>query len=260
MDSPGPISVLLLARDETRDLEALIPALAFAVEVVVVWDPRGDRATRDAAERLGARVSERPFEGFGSQRASALEICSQPWVLWIDADERLDAAAISSLRSFGGPAAIPAGTTHFQLRRVTWFLGRRIRFCGWRGERVVRLFRRDRARFDDAVVHEQVFVEGPGPGSLPGSIEHRSYRTFEDCVHKLVRYAHAGAEKAWRRGQRASLFDVVLRPPSRFLRQYVLQLGFLDGAHGLLLCALAAAQVFLKYAELWQRARAARPT
>ncbi len=253
MDDRAAISVLLLARDETRDIETLIPTLAFAREVVVVWDPRGDLATREAAERLGARVHERAFDGFGPQRAFALSRCSEPWVLWLDADERLNTHAAAALRAAATPAEL--GATHFRLARVTWFLGRRIRFCGWQRESIVRLFRRDRARFDDAEVHEQVHVQGPGPVRLAGLLEHHSYRTLEDCTSKCVRYARAGAEKAWRRGRRATALDVLVRPPLRFLRQYVLQLGVLDGAHGLVLCGFAAAQVFLKYSELWQRTR-----
>ena len=248
-----PVSVLLLARDETRDLEELIPRLSFAREVVVVWDPRGDAATRETAVRLGASVYSHAFAGFGAQRAHALSHCSQPWVLWLDADERLDTDAVVALRSTA--AAGPDGPRQYSLARATWFLGRRIRFCGWQGERVVRFFRRDRARFDDAEVHETVHVVGPAPAPLPGLIEHHSYRTFEDCVSKCVRYASAGAAKAERHGRGAGPLDVMLRPPLRFLRQYVLQLGFLDGPHGLVLCGFAAVQVFLKYAELWQRTR-----
>ena len=157
MDDRAPISVLLLARDETRDLEELVPALAWAREVVVVWDPRGERATRDAAVSAGARVHERALDGFGPQRAFALERCTEPWVLWLDADERLDAAAVAAIRRAAG---VPGTATHHRLRRATWFLGRRIRFCGWQQESIVRLFRRDRARFDDAEVHEQVRVAG----------------------------------------------------------------------------------------------------
>jgi (heptosyl)LPS beta-1,4-glucosyltransferase len=253
MDDRAPISVLLLARDETRDLEELIPALAWAREVVVVWDPRGERATRAAAERLGAQVHERALDGFGPQRAFALARCGEPWVLWLDADERLDAAAVAAVRR---AASATGAATHHRLARATWFLGRRIRFCGWQRESIVRLFRKDRARFDDAEVHEQVRVEGGEGEPLAGTIEHRSYRTLDDCVQKCVRYAHAGAAQAWRRGRRAGALAVLVRPPLRFLRQYVLQLGFLDGAHGLVLCGFAATQVFLKYAELWRRSRA----
>ncbi len=256
MDDRRPISALLLARDESRDLEELIPRLlAFAREVVVVWDPRGDRATRDAAARLGARVFDRALEGFGPQRRFALAQCTQEWVLWIDADERLDARAIHEVRDLTAPdRAAGSPHTHYQIVRASYFLGHRIRWCGWRGEHLVRLFRRDRARFDDAVVHERVQVDGSG-GRIGGRLEHHSYRTWADCTTKLTRYAAANAEKSWRAGKRAGPLDVLVRPPLRFVRQYVLQLGVLDGGPGLVLCALAAVQVFLKYAELWARTR-----
>jgi hypothetical protein len=252
--APLPLSILLLARDETADLEALLPALTFAREVVVVWDPRGERATRAAAERLGARVLERALDGFGPQRRFALEHCTQPWILWIDADERLDAAARGAIAAAVGADQRIAG---FALRRRTWFLGRPIRWCGWRDEWLVRLFRRDAGRFDDAPVHERLHLTGAS-ARLAGVLEHHSYATWEACVRKLHTYATANARRAWEEGRRAGALDVALRPPLRFLRQYVLQLGFLDGAHGLVLCALAAAQVFLKYAELWDHTRRGR--
>src|SRR5262249_37415252 len=113
-------------------------------------------------------------------------------------------------------------------------------------------------RFDSAPVHEQVIVEGTIE-RLEGTLEHRSYERWSDCRDKLVRYAAAGAEAARRAGRRASPLDLVLRPPLRFLRMYVLQLGFLDGVHGVALCALAATQVMLKYAELWARPGSAEP-
>ncbi len=249
----APISVLLLARDETAELERLLPALAFAAEIVVVWDSGGDPATRAAAERSGARVLARALDGFGPQRAFALAHCREPWVLWVDADERPDARAIAA----AADAAASSEVAAYTLERRTYFLGREIRWCGWRGERVLRLFRREHARFDDAPVHERVLVTDP-VRPLAGTLEHHSYATWDACVAKLRRYAHAGAEKAWRAGRRASALDVVVRPPLRFVRMYVLQLGVLDGAHGAIVCALAAAQVLLKYAELWSRGRAER--
>ncbi len=253
MNAPAPLSVLLLARDETADLEALLPALAFAAEAVVVWDPRGDAATRAAAERLGARVHAHEWAGFGPQRAFALAQCTQPWVLWIDADERLDTVARAAIEALVRDPAAGAGAA--TLERATWFLGRRIRFCGWRRERLVRLFRRDGARFDDAPVHERVTTTGPAV-ALPGTLEHHSYRTWDDCVTKMHRYGEAGAQKAFAAGRRAGTLDPLVRPPLRFLRQYVLQLGFLDGWRGFVLCRFAAAQVRIKYARLAELSRA----
>jgi hypothetical protein len=256
MSDPLPISVLLLARDETGPLERLLPALSFAREILVVWDPRGDAATRTVAERGGARVLTREFDGFGPQRRFALAQCTQPWVLWIDADERPDARLVQALRSrfAGNDAADRDGAAGWRLARRNWFLGRRIRFCGWSDERLLRGGRRDHARFDDAPVHERMTVDGPLE-DLDGALEHHSYATLEQCVAKMTRYARAGAERAWREGRRAGPLDLLMRPPLRFARQYLLQLGVLDGAHGLVLCGFAAAQVFLKYAALWDRTR-----
>lgn len=257
MSADLPISVLLLVRDETADVVSLLPTLSFAREVVVVWDSRGDRAARDAAVALGARVFDRVLDGFGLQRQFALAHCTQPWVLWLDADERLrpgcETVFEAAVRTHG------AGAGALGLWRETRFLGRRIRWCGWQRERVLRLFERERWIFDDAIVHERLMPLGaPDAGAtLDVTLDHDSYATWDACVTKMVRYAEAGAEKAYRAGKRARLHDVVLRPPLRFLRQYVLQLGFLDGAHGWLLCALASSQVFLKYASLWTRSRGA---
>lgn len=249
-----PISVLLLARDEVSDLEALLPTLDFASEVVLVWDPRGDVRVRLLAEQLGARVIEHVFEGFGAQRAFALSACREPWVLWIDADERLDREASESL-----PRALEAGDARaYEIARRTWFLGAPIRFCGWQGESVLRLFPRLAASFDDAAVHEEVRLEGVSVERWPGRIEHHSYATWERCVEKPRAYAHLAAAEAHREGRRASLLDLLWRPPLRFLRQYVLQLGVLDGARGLLVSSLGAWQVFLKYGELWASSRARR--
>jgi Glycosyl transferase family 2 len=260
MNAPLPISILLLARSEARELETLLPRLGFAAEIVAVCDPRGDEATRGVIRRHGARLIEHAFEGFGVQRQFALAQCTQPWVLWIDADELPDEKLVASLRAFlsgTGTGDAPADAAGLRFVRRTWFLGRRIRFCGWGDENILRAFRRDRAKFDDAEVHERVIVAGP-IRDLDGTIEHHSYETFEACVEKMVRYAHAGAERAWRQGRRAGPLDVALRPPLRFLRQYVAQAGCLDGARGLVLCAFAAGQVLLKYAELWDRSRRAR--
>lgn len=255
MSAKLPLSALLLVRDETHDVETLLPALAFASEVIVVWDPRGDRAARDAAERLGARVFERAFDGFGPQRRFALAQCTQPHVLWVDADERpREGAGEAIARALAANAPAQASVL-----RETRFLGRRIRFCGWQRERIVRLFARDAFGFDDAPVHERLVPlrDGlPAPLALDVTLDHDSYATWDACVTKMTRYAAAGADKAFAAGKHASLLDVIARPPLRFLRQYVLQLGFLDGAHGWLLCALASTQVFLKYAGLREKSRA----
>jgi glycosyltransferase involved in cell wall biosynthesis len=250
MTSPLPISVLLLARNESQALAALLPSLGFAAECVVVVDASTTDDTAAVAARAGARVSTRALDGFGAQRRHALAQCQQPWVLWIDADERLDAAAVEAIR-----AAVATGTANgYRLRRRTWFLGKPIRFCGWRNERVLRLFRREQAQFDERLVHEQVQVAGR-IDDLEATLDHLSYESWDEARRKLLQYSAANAERLALEQRRASLLDVVARPPLRFVRMYLLQLGFLDGARGVVLCGLAACQVFLKYTGRWAAER-----
>ena len=251
--NPLPLSVLLLARDESARLAALLPRLTFARQVLVVLDTATRDDSRDVALRAGAEVVERPLEDFGRQRQFGLECCREPWVLWVDADERLDDTAEAALRRAIEREGAAAG---YRIERRTWFLGRMIRHCGWQGERILRLFRRERARFEAAAVHERVTVEGE-IADLDGLIEHHSYEDWRACREKLVRYAALGAEQARRSGRRSGALDLLFRPPLRFFRMYVLQAGFLDGGHGLALCALASTQVMLKYLDLW--AEPARP-
>ncbi len=258
--APLPVSVLLLARDETGEIEALLPTLAFAREIVVVWDAAGDPETRAAAERLGARVFTRKLDGFGAQRQFALEQCREEWVLWIDSDERLGPGSVEAMEDFIEKPGT-TGPAYARTLRAPYFLGRFIRFCGWSNEILPRFFTRKGARFDDAIVHERLVTDDMTVIAASYDeiwFEHHSYPDWDTCVSKLVRYAEANAEKAARAGRRAGPLDVLARPPLRFFRQYVLQLGFLDGVHGLVLCSLAAWQVGLKYAGLWARSRGTR--
>lgn len=255
MNDKLPVSVLLLARDETRHLEELLPTLAFASEVIVVWDPRGDALVPDIGEQHGARVFPHPFSGFGPQRQFALEQCTQPWVLWIDADERLGPDTATRLARFIAPGMEHASIA---VHRVTHFLGVPIRHCGWQGETLVRVFRREGARFDDSPVHERLGTPARTLVTSDLVLTHLSYETWEQCVDKPRAYAHLGAEKAFASGRRAGALELVWRPSLRFIRMYLLQLGVLDGVRGFLVCSLGSWQVFLKYAELWDLTRRER--
>ena len=137
----------------------------------------------------------------------------------------------------------------FALERRGHFLGRPIRFCGWQGERVTRLFRRARAHFDDARVHERVRIEGR-IGRLAGRIEHDSYATEAECARKLRDYARAGALEACAAGRTAGGGTGSCGRPCASCGCTCSSSGSSTAAAGLRLCALAAAQVRLKYATL----------
>jgi glycosyltransferase involved in cell wall biosynthesis len=245
---PGsvPLSVLVPTRNEREQIAECLATVGWAAEVVVV-DSESTDGTGKRAGRLGAKVWTRRFDGYGPQKNWALERLAHPWALCVDADERVSpelAREIQEVIRGGAPAA------GYRVRRLNHFFERRVERAGWGGERVLRLFRRDRGRFDERRVHERVVLDGP-VGELRGALLHYPYRTWGQCVEKLWRYARAGALEAYAGGRRAGPADLVLRPLGRFARMYLAQRGVLDGGAGAALCGLAAAQVFLKYALLW---------
>ncbi|HET6279117.1 MAG TPA: hypothetical protein VFG08_10055, partial [Candidatus Polarisedimenticolia bacterium] len=123
--------------------------------------------------------------------------------------------------------------------------------CGWGTDKVIRLFRRDVSRYRDQRVHEEIDL----PGTLPilqHRLQHLTFRSFAQYFNKLNLYSDWGAGQMYGRGRRAKAVEVFLRPIGRFIRMYILRLGFLEGGRGLVLSLLGAFSVYLKYARLWE--------
>jgi hypothetical protein len=170
------------------------------------------------------------------------------WVLCVDCDERISPALRSEIealreRGFGGCAG-------YRMPRLSIYLGREIRHGTWYPNRQLRLFDRRRGRWNDAVLHERVELDG-ACGTLRGDLLHRPYRDFADHLATIDRYTTLRAQDLAARGRRARVSDWFLRPLWRFLRFYVVRAGCLDGWRGLLLALLAAHYVRLAYAKLW---------
>ena len=246
--SRPPLSVLVPTLNEEKNLEACLASVAFAEEIVVVDSLSSDRTAAIAREQ-GARVLERPFDDWSAQKNWALARCTHPWVLCLDADERVDPALAQAIAALPGEPAADG----YRLARRNRFLGHPIRYSGWQDDRVVRLFRRDKGRFEGRI-HERV-TGLRRVDDLPGALEHEPYATWQDYERKLWRYARAGAREAYDAGRRSGPGAMLIRPPVRFLRMYVAQGGFRDGGPGLALCGLSAIAVFLKYAFLWDATR-----
>jgi hypothetical protein len=134
--------------------------------------------------------------------------------------------------------------------RLSSYLGHWIRHGSWYPDRKLRLFDRRRGGWGGRDPHDRVEVEG-SVETLCGDLLHFPYRSFDDHLRTIDRYAGIMAEELRRDGRRARIADIVLRPPLRFLSYYLLRGGFLDGWRGLVLAYLAAHYVRLRYVKLW---------
>jgi glycosyltransferase involved in cell wall biosynthesis len=247
--APGrlPLSVIVTTFNEEINIVECLQSVAFADEVLLVDSYSTDR-TLELARQFPVTVLQREYYGSAAQKNWSLDRVSHDWVLIIDADERVPE---DLAREILGVLASPPRVSGFYIRRQNVFVDKVIRHSGWSTDKVVRLFRRDKGRYPNRRVHADLEIEGPIP-VLRHAFLHYTFRSFDQYFKKFLNYAEWGAAQAFRDGRQAGLVEVGLRPLWRFFRMYVVQAGFLDGMHGLVLCGLQAFGVFLKYARLWE--------
>jgi glycosyltransferase involved in cell wall biosynthesis len=241
------LSVIVTTFNEEINIAECLESVMWADEILLVDSYSTDR-TLEIARRYPIRVEQREYFGSAAQKNWSLDQVTSEWVLIIDADERVpDPLAEEILRALGSEPPVNG----FYIRRENVFIDEVIRHSGWSTDKVVRLFRRDKGRYPNRRVHADLEIAGPVP-ILRNPFLHYTFRSFDQYFRKFLNYAEWGAAQAWRDGRKAGLIEIGCRPAWRFFRMYVVQLGFLDGLHGLVLCALQAFGVFLKYARLWE--------
>ncbi len=257
MGSKRPtLTACVIAQNESTRLERCLRSLEFADEVVVLDGGSADD-TPGVARRCGATVHHRPFDNFIAQKNHAIGLGSGDWVFVVDADEVISPNLAAEIRAIlsadsdrsDGPSAI-------WIPRMSFYLGRWIRHCGWYPEWKLRLFRRGTAHFIGDAVHENVQTTGK-TRRLENHIEHYSYESISDHLKRIDRYSSAIAAQKFARGRRSGVLWAMLKSASKFWITYVYHRGFLDGRAGLVISVLAGYYNFLKYIKLWELGRMA---
>jgi glycosyltransferase involved in cell wall biosynthesis len=255
------LSVIIITKNEATDLPKALNSVRFADEVIVL-DSGSTDATCEIAASFGAKVFQSTdWPGFGPQKNRALAFATQEWVLSIDADEWLEsslAEQIQTLVKRGLQREEPTDASHLSclfsdeqvaaycLRRRSIFIDKCIQFGDWRGDRVVRLFRRGRAKFSEDLVHERLVVNGK-VGEIEGTLGHHSVRSLADSREKMWRYNLVAAQRISAQG-RGGRIRGLLKASFSLLRGLVLRLGVLDGSRGIQLAWFNAVGTYLRYA------------
>jgi glycosyltransferase involved in cell wall biosynthesis len=242
-----PISVCIISGAEVRRLGRALESVAgWTQETVVVLNDEVRDGTEELAQRYGAAVYREPWRGFVRQKNSAQDKASQPWRLGLDADEVVSSRLRDELMTLfaNGPLRCVA----FSMPRCTWYFGRWIRHGDWYPDRCIRLWQRGQARWVGVDPHASLEVEGE-VGRLRQDLLHYTAETFNHQIRKTVAYADDFARHCAEQQKRVHFSDLLVRPTWRFLRAYVLKLGFMDGWQGYSIAWLTAFYTFLRYAR-----------
>ncbi|MDT0559516.1 glycosyltransferase family 2 protein [Ichthyenterobacterium sp. W332] len=240
------ISALAITYNEEDYIERYVQQLSFADEIIFI-DSFSTDNTVDLAQKYGVKVIQRKFDNFSTQRNFALEHASNDWVIFFDLDESLPNQLISEIKTI---VKENSKNYAYRVKRNFYFMGKHIKYSGFQNDTVVRLFNKTKCTYNGNLVHETLSVNGT-IGSLKNTLDHYTYKTFDDYNKKQTQYSKLQAKHLYNKNVRPNLYHFFVRPLYRFLHQYFIKLGFLDGKEGFILAYLQGFSVFKRYLFLW---------
>lgn len=246
MMSCNQISAIVVCFNEEHNIRACLESLRWCDEIVVV-DSFSTDGTVEICREYTKRVIQRRWTGYRDQKAFAHSQATCPWVMLVDADERVPPELRDEVRE--AVSALGERCVAFAVPRLVYYLGRWWWRGGWYPDYDIRIFRHDRATWGGLDPHEKILVEGR-VGYLKHPLHHFSYRNITDHLDRINHFTTVSSGELKEKGRWWSWRDSLLRPPFRFFRSYVLKGGVREGLPGFFVAATAAIYVFLRYAKL----------
>lgn len=247
-----PLSLIVITLNAESHIARCLKSVPFASDVVVLDSGSTDR-TVEIAEQLGARVFREGWRGYGPQKRRATELAKNDWILSLDADEALSEQSVAEVQAL---LQAPPPAEAYAFARLSFHMGRWIRYGGWYPDWQTRLFDRRRANWSTAMLHEK--IEASRVERLHAPLFHWVFKDLTDQVQANNRYSGLGCETLVGRGRKFSLFHLLTKPGVKFVETYVWKRGFLDGMPGFIIAVGAAYSVFLKWAKLWEREKVSK--
>lgn len=239
------ITAIIPTLNEEDRIRNSLQSADFADEVIVI-DSFSTDQTIPIVKQSKAILLQRKFDDFSSQKNYAIDQATNDWIVWIDADEVLTEALQKEIRNAIDNANDFVG---FYIYRIFFFKQQILRFSGTQNDKLIRVFHKNYCRYEGKV-HEKIKSNGK-VGILHHKILHYSYKDYDQFINKLNHYAALKAEELYNKGLIITPFHILIKPLARFVKHYVIKLGFLDGFPGFIISFAHAYGVFTRYIKLW---------
>ena len=241
------ISAAIITFNEERNIERCLKSLQGVADETLVVDSFSIDDTENICRRYDVRFVQNPFRGHIEQKNFALDLTRHEYVLSLDADEALS----DELRESILLAKCSWSGDGYEMNRLTNYCGKWIRGCGWYPDRKLRLVKKSKARWGGRNPHDRLGLEeGCETATLKGDLLHYSFYSVDQHRKQIEYFTDIAAREMFENGRRASLATAFAHGAWRFMKGYFLNLGILDGSHGLTICRLSAYAVYSKYRKL----------
>jgi glycosyltransferase involved in cell wall biosynthesis len=251
------ISATIITFNEQKKIEKCLQSLLGVADEILVVDSFSTDGTEEICRRYPVTFIKNGFEGYIAQKNYAVAQASYDHILSLDADEVLSDKLKSSILGVKEDWGLWGG---YAFNRFNNYCGKWIHFCGWYPDRKVRLWDRRLAKWAGEDPHDKVVLSPDKVKNLKGDLLHYAYFTVDEHLSQMHRFAEVAAKAKYKNGKKPIFFiHVVLNPLFKFIRKYLLQLGFLDGYYGFVFCATTSALNFYKYLRLYEYHRSGLP-
>jgi glycosyltransferase involved in cell wall biosynthesis len=244
------VSVYMITYNNEETVERALKSTTWANEIVIVDSFSNDR-TVEIGRKFTDKIFQRKWPGHRDQYQYAADLTTNEWIMFVDADEEVSPELVEEIRKeLSGRVE---GVDGFFVYRRTFYLGRWIRYGGWYPDGEIRIYRRNKGRWEGGL-HAKVVVNGRVQ-PLKKLYHHYTYRDISDQIQTIDKYSRIATEDSVQKGETFSLFKLLFHPPFRFIKEYFFKSGFRDGLPGLIIAMSTMYYVFIKYAKLWELTR-----
>ncbi len=247
------LSVVIITLNEENNIERCIRSVQTVADEILVVDSLSTDKTIMIAKQLGANVVSQTFLGHIEQKNFATEQAKHDWVLSIDADEELSEELAENIKIIKQNPQAQA----FHFNRLNNYCGYWIKHGSWYPDRKIRLYNRNAGMWKGENPHDRWTLHNAKekPLLLKGDLLHYSYNSISEHLNKIEKYSDIAARQKVNKGQDCSILKIWLGPKWKFVKDYIIKLGFLDGYWGFIVCKLSSIENMAKYSKTRQYAQ-----
>ncbi len=243
------ITAIIPCFNEESNIRTAIESCLFADEIIVVDSFSTDSTVEIINSFERVKLLEHQYVNSASQKNWTIPQASHDWIFLLDADESTNEKLIQEIKSTlaGSPREVA-----FWIGRNNYFMDRKLEHV-WRGDAVIRLFRKDKCRYEDKHVHAEILADGK-IGRLKGRLSHDTYKGkgLESHLLKSMRYTTWAALDRADKIKKINAYHLLIKPFFAFFKRYILQMGLLDGKQGFIISCLGAWNVFIRNVKIFR--------
>ncbi|MSQ79691.1 MAG: glycosyltransferase family 2 protein [Flavobacteriaceae bacterium] len=241
------LSVVIITLNEERNIARCLESLKGVADEVVVLDSFSDDRTEEICRQHGVTFFQHSFDGHVEQKNRVLTFANHPLILSLDADEALSAELRDGILQLKEKPTLQG----YRMNRLNNYCGQWIRHSGWYPDTKLRMWQRDAGHWAGENPHDRFELKVDSSiGFLKGNLLHYSYSTVAEHFAQAEKFSTIAAITLFEKGITASPLMPVLKAVAKFLRNYILRLGFIDGKNGLTICRITAWETLMKYQKL----------